>query len=195
MRRRAEAAVVVLILAVSALAQVPGGNIYAGYSYLRADLSSPSANSFNNTNLNGWNASGEVKLLPWIGGVADFGGNYGESTFTPSCEVILPCPAPFQAKVRVNTYLFGPRVSISLGKIRPFAEVLVGAGQIHGRGSSGTFNLSTSDTALATAVGGGLDYKLIPFLAWRLQGDYLHTRFFNTHQNNFRLSTGIVLRF
>jgi outer membrane protein with beta-barrel domain len=195
MRKLIETAMVVLVCAAAALCQIPGGNIYAGYSYLRADLSSSSLNSFSNTNLNGWNASGELKLLPWIGGVADFGANYGDSTFTPPCGAIIPCPAPVQATMRVNTYLFGPRASISLGKIRPFAEVLVGLGQIHGHGSSGTSNVSTSDTALATAVGGGLDYKLIPLLAWRFQGDYLHTRFFDDHQNNFRFSTGIVLRF
>jgi opacity protein-like surface antigen len=195
MRRLMKLCIAVLLLAGSALSQIPGGNIYVGYSYVRTDLSSPSLNSFSNSNLNGWNASAELKLLPWIGGVADIGGNYGNSTFTPSCEVIVPCPAPFEARARVNTYLFGPRVSLSVGRFRPFAQVLVGAAQIHGHGSSGTFNLSASDTALGTAVGGGLDYKLIPLIGWRLQGDYLHTRFFDSNQNNFRFSTGIVLRF
>ncbi len=194
MRRLAETACAVLLLAGAALSQIPGGNIYIGYSYVRADLSSAS-NGFSNANLNGWNASAELKLLPWIGGVADFGGNYGKSTFTPSCPVIIPCPAPFSANVRVNTYLFGPRASFSLGKIRPFAHALVGVAQIHGDGSSGTFNLSTSETSLGTAIGGGLDYKLVPLLAWRLQGDYLRTRFFNSTQNNARFTTGIVLRF
>ena len=54
---------------------------------------------------------------------------------------------------------------------------------------------SNSDTSLATAIGGGLDYKLIKGIAWRVQGDELHTRFFGGGQNNFRFSTGIVFRF
>ncbi len=48
-----------------------------------------------------------------------------------------------------------------------------------------------SDTSFATALGGGLDYKIIRPVAWRFQGDYVQTRFFGTTQNNVRLSTGI----
>jgi hypothetical protein len=32
-------------------------------------------------------------------------------------------------------------------------------------------------------------------MAWRVEGDYVHTRFFSAGQNNVRISTGIVLRF
>ena len=52
-----------------------------------------------------------------------------------------------------------------------------------------------SDTSFATAVGGGLDFKLIKLVAWRFQGDYVHSHLLNAAQNNVRLSTGIVLRF
>jgi hypothetical protein len=52
-----------------------------------------------------------------------------------------------------------------------------------------------SDTSFATAVGGGLDYHLFPLLAWRVEGDYVTTRFFSATQNNLQLSTGIVFRF
>jgi hypothetical protein len=48
---------------------------------------------------------------------------------------------------------------------------------------------------LATALGGGIDYRLVKLVALRLEGDYITTRFFNTTQNNIRLSTGVVLRF
>jgi hypothetical protein len=44
-------------------------------------------------------------------------------------------------------------------------------------------------------LAGGLDYKLIPAVAWRVQGDELHTQFFGTTQNHFRFSTGLVIRF
>jgi hypothetical protein len=40
-----------------------------------------------------------------------------------------------------------------------------------------------------------LDYKLIPHIAWRLQGDYVRSTLFSTTQNNVRISTGIVARF
>jgi hypothetical protein len=55
--------------------------------------------------------------------------------------------------------------------------------------------ISNSDTSLITAIGGGVDYKLIPAVAWRLQGDELHTRLFGAAQDHFRFSTGIVVRF
>jgi hypothetical protein len=49
--------------------------------------------------------------------------------------------------------------------------------------------------AFSNAVGAGLDYKLIEGLAWRVQGDRIHTRLFGASQNDFRFSTGIVFRF
>ena len=52
-----------------------------------------------------------------------------------------------------------------------------------------------SDTSFATALGGGIDYKIIRPVAWRFQGDYVQTRFFGATQNNVRISTGIVFRF
>ncbi|HYL12945.1 MAG TPA: outer membrane beta-barrel protein [Terriglobales bacterium] len=189
-----------LLLTTVASAQiVPSGNVYLGYSYVRADLSTtrPLASSFSNSNLNGWNGSLEFKFIPWIGGVADFGGTYGTSRVTPPCEAIPSPPCgPFDVHAHVYTFLFGPRVSVSLSRFTPFAHVLLGAGHISADGSiPGDGNLSTSETSFTTAVGGGLDYKLIKGVAWRFQGDDLHTRFFNSSQNNLRLATGIVFRF
>jgi opacity protein-like surface antigen len=68
---------------------------------------------------------------------------------------------------------------------------MVGLAHIH---TGGTLP-GPSNTSFATAVGGGLDYRLFRPVAWRVEGDYLHTKFFNTAQNNLRLSTGIVVRF
>ena len=41
----------------------------------------------------------------------------------------------------------------------------------------------------------GLKDAYIRPIAWRFQGDYVHTSFFGTTQNNVRISTCIVLRF
>jgi hypothetical protein len=68
---------------------------------------------------------------------------------------------------------------------------LFGAGHVN----VSTTGYSASDTSFAEALGGGLDYKLIPLISWRFQGDYLQTRFFGNTQNNGRFSTGIVLNF
>lgn len=149
-----------------AAAQVPTkGNVFFGYSYNRAEIVSNDA-----INLNGWNAQLEGKFLPWIGIVGDLGGTYG-------------------SHVSEHNYLFGPRVSVSVGKVRPFAELLIGAAHI----SVG--NGSDSDTSFANAVGGGLDYRVAGPLAVRGQLDWIHTRFFGNAQNDVRFSTGVVVHF
>jgi opacity protein-like surface antigen len=78
-----------------------------------------------------------------------------------------------------------------VGKVRPFAEALFGAGHI----TESASGFSNSNTSFAYAVGGGIDYHLIPLISWRLEGDLLQTRFFSNTQNNVRISTGIVIHF
>ena len=173
----------ILLFASLASAQVPSGNVFFGYSYYNTNLS-----SIDRANTNGWNASLEGKFLPWVGVVADFDGHYGSQNFSRFCEAILNCSPALHANFTEHNYLFGPRVSVSVAKVRPFVEALFGAGHVHVNGI-------TSDTSFATAFGGGLDYKLFPLLAWRVQGDYVHTHFFDVTQNNVRLSTGIVVHF
>jgi hypothetical protein len=83
----------------------------------------------------------------------------------------------------------------------PFGEVLIGGGHASGGLYSGTSTSASygSQNGFALTTGGGLDVKLATYLALRLiQADYLLTRFkngTNDHQNNLRLSAGIVLRF
>jgi hypothetical protein len=52
---------------------------------------------------------------------------------------------------------------------------------------------SEIDTKAAIAGGMGVDFAITRRLAWRVQGDYLRTKFFGLKENNFRLSTGVVL--
>jgi hypothetical protein len=168
------------------MAQVPtSGNVFFGYSYASADT-----NSNDRASLNGWNGSLEGKVFPWIGVVADFSGHYGSESFL---QLGIPCPPNCSASVDTNVYnvLFGPRVSVAVGRIRPFAHALFGVGHI----SASASGVSASDTSFATALGGGVDYRLFHAIGWRVQADMLQTRFFDDTQNNFRLSTGLVLHF
>jgi hypothetical protein len=171
---------VMFMLAGIAAAQVPtSGNVFFGYSYYNTNLNG------DRNSLNGWEGSIEGKFLPFIGIVADFDAHYGSENFR-ACNG-FDCVL-FNAAITQNNYLFGPRASFSVGKFRPFAQVLIGA-------SHGNIHHVSSDTSFATAVGGGLDYKFLRLLAWRFQGDYIHSNLFNQSENNVRLSTGIVLRF
>jgi hypothetical protein len=187
MRKVAVIVFSMLLLNGLALAQIPtSGNVFFGYSYLNSDLSPG-----NRASMNGWEATVEGKVLPFIGIAADFSNYYGSQNLAVAVPVCSfpPC-APTFLSVSTNqaNYLFGPRVSISVSKFRPFAEALIGAGHINAHAAG-------SDTSFATAIGGGLDYKLLRVLAWRFQGDYLQTRWFSNTQNNVRFSTGIVVRF
>lgn len=181
-------AVTSLVFSAVSAAQIPtSGNVFFGYSYLNTNLS-----GLGRANTNGWEATAEGKVLPFIGIIADFDAHYGSQNFSIpiACPVTIPNCGPLIAKVNFNehNYLFGPRVGVSVGRFRPFAQVMIGAGHAN-------INHLTSDTSFATAVGGGIDYRLIRLVAWRFQGDYVHTSLFNVKQNNARVSTGIVVRF
>jgi len=187
----------VLAFAGLAAAQAPlSANAFFGYSYYNSKL------AVDRASLNGWEGSLEGKLLPHVGMVADVSGHYGSQDY-PSCPFVPVgiggggCSAASVPTHELNV-MFGPRVYFSLGRWRPFGQAMFGAAHISTNG--GGFG---SDTSLATAVGGGLDYRIVRPVAWRFQLDYMHTRLnlnsagvaSNFTQNNFRFSTGIVFRF
>ena len=193
MRKTAAGIFLIFAMAVTASAQIPtGGNIFFGYSYTRADIFSRSAvlqPPSRTTNFNGWEASLEGKFLPFIGIVADVSQTYGSQRFS-LCGVAPACIPGQTINSHILTIMIGPRASISVGKFTPYVHVLFGGAHI-----TDSHAASNSDTSFSTAIGGGLDYKLIKGLAWRLQLDDLHTRFFGGGQDNLRFSTGAVLRF
>lgn len=134
-----------------------------------------------NANLNGWEFSGQYKFLPFFGGVVDFNGTYGKLD---------------GANVREHTYLLGPQVSLPF-KFSPFAHALFGfARESQDAFLSGGFNSLGSDTSWASAVGGGLDWHVAPFIAVRaFQLDYIHTHLHGASQNQPRVSAGVMFHF
>ena len=172
-----------LLLASLATAQIPtSGNVFFGYSYYHTPLS-----SIDTANTNGGEASFEGKVLPLLGFVGDVSGHYGSENFPVACGGGPTC-SPLNVNLSEHNYLVGPRLSVSVGKYRPFAQALFGVGHVNA-------NAAGSDTSFATALGGGLDYRLVRLVAWRIQGDYVQTRFFGTRQNNIRIATGIAIHF
>jgi hypothetical protein len=184
MRNVLFSALILCLFATLAAAQIPtSGNVFFGYSYYNTNLS-----GIDRASTNGWEGSLEGRVLPFIGIVGDFSAHYGSENFPIACPVVgVACPSA-SFNISEHNYLFGPRVSVSVGKFRPFAEGLIGVGHANANGIG-------SDNSFASAIGGGLDYRLIRLVAWRFQGDYIHTHLFGTPQNNVRLSTGIVIRF
>jgi hypothetical protein len=128
---------------------------------------------FESSNLNGFEVSGQYKLNDWLGGVADLGAHYGSISGIGTSNY---------------TYLFGPQISVPSDKISPFGHLLIG-GAHNSTGGVGRSSFSM-------ALGGGIDAEMVHGLHWRLiQADYVMTQFASRSQNNFRFSTGIVLRF
>jgi len=179
-----------MLCASLAAAQIPtSGNIFVGYSYENTDWSGLGS-GLSRPNLSGWEASLEGKVFPHLGIVTDFSGHYGSE------NLMIATPAgggPTTVNVTGHEWelLFGPRLSIPVGKLTPFAEGMFGVAHIH---NGGDFP-SSANTSFATALGGGIDYKLIKFFALRLEVDYLRTHFYSVRQNNLRLSPGLVFRF
>jgi len=173
---------------------------FAGYSYLR--------NSGHN--FNGWEGQLTWNFNRYLGATADFSGHYRTAAvFSPLSGFSA------SANQRLYTYLFGPTATARFGKNSVFGHALFGAAHsniaagvtvpIFG-GFSTTVN---SATAFGMALGGGVDIGLNRFFAIRpAQVDYLYTHFgafdalsaglsnnTSNHQNSFRYSGGIVLRF
>jgi opacity protein-like surface antigen len=186
MRKSALITLAVVLLAGLSLAQ-SSGNIFVGYSLENTGWSGINSAFTTRPNLHGWEASLEGKFLPHLGVVTDFSGHYGSENF------LVEAPGGV-SHINVTGHqwevMFGPRFSIAVGKITPFAEAMFGVAHIHNGG-----DVDHTNTSFATALGGGLDYNLLRILAARVEIDWVRTHFFSTTQNNLRFSPGLVLRF
>jgi hypothetical protein len=178
-------AVCCLLALASPRAQAQFVEVFGGYSYVHDSVpitgtacpvigACVTTTSTYHSNLNGWEVAGTIKPGTWYGITADFGGTYG---------------SVLGSSMHLQTYLFGPKLSFP-GPVSPFVHALVGAAH------SDIAAVSTSNTAFALAIGGGIDIKLAPFVAFRpIQIDYLLTHFNSSTQSQPRVSIGLVLRF
>lgn len=163
------------ILAVPMFAHAagPGGDVYLGYSRL-------GANEFysNLPGLNGWEAAGHLKLAPFVGAELD------ASHYGMGASAVVP---------RSTVVLFGPRVTVGAAGVHVFAH---GLGGVEHSTNNGTQPTPISGTAVAWALGGGVDFRLAPFFAWRVNGDYIAApNQAGQNANHVRFGTGLVFRF
>ncbi|MBZ5681853.1 MAG: hypothetical protein LAO24_17285 [Acidobacteriia bacterium] len=161
------ASVCLMLCSVPMSAQlIPHGNAYVGASY------SSSVYVVTRESFRGWNAS--LEFIPFsrysfVGLVVDGSGYY-------------------RPGISEYSILAGPRLAAHFGKLRPFVQGFAGIKRVPVNG--------ITYQPVATDLGGGFDYKL-PFrnFSWRVQADYMHTRYLGANQNDVRGSTGIVWRF
>lgn len=157
---------VLLFFASCAFAQdVPKVELFGGYSYMNVN---PTGSTFS-INTSGWEGAVNYNFNSRLGIVGDISGHYccsGQS---------------------IHNFMVGPQISYRAEKYTAFFHVL--------GGGSHAVGLTQTDTNLAFAVGGGVDYNVRPSLAIRVgQLDYVPTHFLGNWQHNFRASGGIVFR-
>ena len=143
-------------------------DVSGGYSYFRLGGSG-------GINQNG--ISGSVAYNPkrWLGVVADVGGYHA---------------SPGGVSLNTYTYLFGPRLSFrNPSHITPFVQGLIGGSRLT-LGSGGG-----SNSQFAYSFGGGVDFGILPHLAFRPQLDYVGLDTPGSRTNCTRVSAGLVVHF
>lgn len=190
MKKLVHFALAALFLLGSASAQnLPAIDVFGGYSYLSFDLPANPSQGITTSQrlaLNGWDFSASIGRFHHLSAEADISGhslNDCNST-TSNCSNF--------------SYMFGPRFNLRdrSSKITGFVHVLAGR-------DNGTLvynSTSESDTSVAVAAGGGIDYWVVRHIGVQLGPvDYMYTRHLNDFgvpsQNSFRASVGVVFRF
>lgn len=179
--------------------EAPKAEVFGGYSYLRSN-----GNSFN-----GWEGQVTGYLNRYFGITGDVSGHYRTTSF-----IIPSTGLSASANQHLYTFLGGPTITGRFGNHAVFGHALFGAARNSLSGGvtipfiGGISTGIDQATKFAMVFGGGFDLGLSPRFAIRpAQVDYLYTKFNNLeaiaggfsttsgHQNSFRYSAGIVVRF
>ena len=149
------------------------------YSYFRLGGS-------NGINQNGVSGSLAYNAKSWLALAGDFGVYHGSVT------VNNPPTGLVTVSLNTYTYLFGPRLTLrNPSKINPFVQGLVGGSRL----SAGYGGSTGSSNQLAFSFGGGVDFGLLPHLAFRPQVDYVGLHNSGQTVNCTRVSAGVVVHF
>jgi opacity protein-like surface antigen len=162
----------------------------------------------------GWEAQAQYNATRWVGIAVDFGGRSGPPFTATGGITGLP-------NLTTHSLLAGPVISYRTKSIfTPYVHALFGwertslsASTITGPITAPATSAGTTYNDVVMALGGGLDCRVVRRLAVRLaQVDWYHTsinqnlfygsaygpdRFLTlgNHENNVRISTGIVVKF
>lgn len=164
-------------------------------------------------NFQGWNGAAQYNVNRWFSMAADFSGHYGTPvTWSSQIQNLLNANhiSVTPPKARSYNYLFGPVISSRTDRYTVFGHALLGINDVSTTLKPGSISglaipgITASDSVFAGAFGGGIDLKVASNLALRMvQADYLLTvhdfsgglKGIAAHQNNIRISAGIVYRF
>lgn len=156
------------------LSREPMAEFFGGYAFARLGGSGYGSNIHGALGSFGWN------VRPWLQMVADT--SYSVATVSGTKTVLYG--NHFGPRV-----LFRPRNRLGA---TPFVEFLFGGSRVDTTPSGGS---RVSVNGFSLKAGGGLDWKLSPHVTVRLfDADYYRTPFLTGAQNNYWVSSGIVLR-
>jgi len=179
------------LLGIASAQNIPAMDVFGGYSYLSFHMPANAITSFSSAEtltLNGWDLSASVSLFHHLAVEGDISGHQlSDCGFT-----ILNCSN--------LSYMGGARFNVGnrSRKLTGFVHGLIGQDRMDlPETSTGT---SVSDTAVAFAGGGGIDYWIFRRVGLRLgPADFIYTNHLHadgvSSQNSFRLGGGVVFRF
>lgn len=156
----------------------------AGYSYVHTNAPPGDCGCFSMNGGSGWFA---YHFMDGLAAAADFSSEHASNIDGTSAGLTL------------TSYLVGPRYSWHYGqRVSPFGQVLLGGAHADGGLTLVRYGVAEPANSFALASGGGVDINLKRHWAARGQMDYFLTRFsngVNDHQNNLRVSVGVLYRF
>lgn len=158
--------------------------------------------------LPGWDSSLGLNITHWLGFIVEGGEYFGTSKIPtgtqapfPPCPQFCPYTSPlFDATTREYNILFGGQIARrKYERWTPRGEFLYGHQGVRGIANGGGSQVTEVGSGRAFVAGGGLDYKINPRFALRLNADYFQTGtdfilLGKQKQDNFRVSVGIVIR-
>jgi opacity protein-like surface antigen len=184
---------VVMIASAAWSQQMPKSEILGGYTFQSADQGSGNGR----LNQNGWHTGIAASVNQWLSVEGNIAGlSHSESaSFTSGTQTFSGT-----ASEKNYTFVFGPRFNFGKSsKVTPFVHTLFGLDRMSvsdsGNNNGTPYSASASETAFATALGGGMEFPLSKSLAMNTGFDYLMTRHASATQNNIRIQVGIAYRF
>jgi len=159
--RFSSAVLILLFISVAPLAAQSTGSlryeVAAGYQFMH-DQDIAKADTDLSANFPaGWMASGGARLWGWLSAIGEVGGS--------AKTLSIPGDKP---KLRVYTFMAGPRFTRAVHGINPFAQVLLGSA----RASNSVLGIHETVTDFSYQPGGGLDLNLARRVGARFEGDY-----------------------
>jgi|ERR1035438_1525727 hypothetical protein len=182
---------VLFLLGIASAQNLPAIDVFGGYSYLSFNVPLSIYTSAQRLSMQGWDGAVSVGLINHLAAEIDFSGHK-----------LSDCGGTTNLNCSNFSYMFGPRYNLGdrSKKITGFVHGLVGQDKATLPNTATSGVNSTSDTSVALAGGGGIDYWILRRVGVQLgPADYFYTHHLNAQgvpsQNSYRVAAGVVFRF